>query len=182
MGIDSWAGSWVVTRFPQASHWRRRRRLSQSSDSRESMTAVSSALQYGHFMGVLAGDDALRAGGLPQAVHRMATAQPGHFGRHALEGLLVLRRVQHVGDEIAEVLRLGEAKTARRHRRRADADSAGDEGLLRIVRDGVLVYRDVRLAQRIFRVPARDVPGTQVDEEHVALGAPGHDAQPARGK
>ena len=71
------------------------------------MTAVSSALQYGHFMGVLAGNDALRAGGLPHAVHRMATAQPGHFGRHALEGLPVLRRVQHIGDEIGEVLRLG---------------------------------------------------------------------------
>src|SRR5258705_9255321 len=94
------------------------------------MTAVSSALQYGHFMGVLAGDDALRAGGLPQAVHRMATAQPGHFGRHALEGLFVLRRVQHVGDEIAEVLRPLAAKTARRHRRRAVADADGADRLL----------------------------------------------------
>src|SRR5712691_2513454 len=179
MGIESSTRKYVVKRFPHASHWRRRRTLSPSSDSRESMTAVSSALQYGHFMGVLAGNDALRAGGLPHAVHRMATAQPGHFGRHALEGLVVLRRVQHIGDEIGEVLRLGEAKTARRHRRRADADAAGDERLLRIVRDGVLVYRDVRLAQRVFRVLARDVPGTQVEQEHMALGAPGHDAQPA---
>src|SRR6266852_9778565 len=113
------------------------------------MTAVSSALQYGHFIGVLDGSDALRAGRLPRSVHGMMAAQPAHFGRDALKGLLVLRRIQHVGDEVAEVLRLGEAKAARRHRRRADADAAGDERLLRVVRDGVLVYRDVRLAQRV---------------------------------
>src|SRR5258708_25154276 len=128
MGIESWTRSWVVRRFPHASHWRRRRPLSPSRDSRESITAVSSALQYGHFIGVLAGSDA-RAGGLPHAVHRMATAQPRHFGRHALEGLLVLRRVQHIGDEISQVLRLGAPKTTRRHPRRAGAGPAGDERL-----------------------------------------------------
>src|SRR5882672_7111223 len=126
MGIESSTRSYVVKRFPHASHWRRRRTLSPSSDSRESMTAVSSALQYGHFIGVLDGSDALRAGGLPHAVHRMAAAQPGHFGRHALEGLLVLRSVQHVGYEIAQALGLGLAKAPRRHRRRADADAARD--------------------------------------------------------
>jgi len=41
IGIESSTRSYVVKRFPHASHWRRRRTLSPSSDSRESMTAVS---------------------------------------------------------------------------------------------------------------------------------------------
>jgi hypothetical protein len=45
IGMESSTRSYVVKRFPQDSHWRLRRVLSPSSDSRESMTAVSSALQ-----------------------------------------------------------------------------------------------------------------------------------------
>ena len=47
------------------------------------------------------------------------------------------------------------AEAARGHRRRADADAAGDRRLLRIVRDRVLVDRDVRAAERRLRRPCR---------------------------
>src|SRR5215467_13234735 len=120
MGIDSSTRSYVVNLFPQDSHWRRRRVLSPSSDSRESMTAVSSALQYGHFMSrPLASDrrDA-RAGFFP--VYRMPAAQLGHGGGHALPDLLVLRRLEHIGEQVAELDGFRIAETARGHRRRAD--------------------------------------------------------------
>ena len=55
----------------------------------------------------------------------------------------------------ASCLRLELAEAARGDRRAADADAGGDERLLRIVRDRVLVDRDVRLAPARPRRPCR---------------------------
>src|SRR3546814_9151053 len=56
---------------------------------------------------------------------------------------------------------------ASRHGRRADAQAGGDEGLLRVVGDGVLVDGDVGLAERGFGVLAGDVLADR-SEEHTS--------------
>src|SRR5262245_61754328 len=124
------------------------------------MTAVSSALQYGHFMS--GGCDPLRA--LGRAVYRVPPAQVRDLGADALRDLLVARRLEHVRDQAGEALGLGFAESARGHRGRADTDAARDEGLLRIVGDGVLVHRDVRAAQGLFGVLAGDALRAQVEQ------------------
>jgi hypothetical protein len=67
---------------------------------------------------------------------------PAPWRARAQHGFVV-RRVEHVGDQVGDLLGFDLGEAARRHRRRADADAGGDEGLLRIVRDAVLVDRDV---------------------------------------
>src|SRR3546814_3220743 len=64
---------------------------------------------------------------------------------------------------------------ASRHGRRADAQAGGDEGLLRVVGDGVLVDGDVGLAERGFGVLAGDVLADHVDQHQVILGAAADD-------
>jgi hypothetical protein len=102
-----------------------------------------------------------------------------HFAAHARQHGFVVRGIEHVGDQVGDLLGLDLGEAARGHRRRADADAAGDEGLLRIVRDRVLVDGDVGAAQDRFGFLAGDVLGLQVDQEDVRLGAAGNDAQAA---
>src|SRR5690606_17069647 len=56
---------------------------------------------------------------------------------------------------------------------------AGDKWLFWVVRNGVLVDRDVSLAQCFFSHFTGDALGTQVHQHDVAFGATGHDAQTA---
>src|SRR5690606_2066329 len=58
-------------------------------------------------------------------------------------------------------------------------DAARDEGLLGVVRNGVLVDGDVCLAQRNFGILAGNALGAQVDQHDVAFGAAGDDPQTA---
>ena len=74
-------------------------------------------------------------------------------------------RVQHVGDQMREFFCFQFLETARGHRRAADAYARCDERFLRIVRDCVLVHRDVRATQRCFGILAGDVFGLQIDQE-----------------
>ena len=75
--------------------------------------------------------------------------------------------------------RLGLGEAARGHRRRAQADAARDHRLFRVVRDGVLVDRDVRLAEHRLGFLAGDALGAQIHQHHVAFGAAADDAQAA---
>ena len=70
-------------------------------------------------------------------------------------------------------------KTACRHGGRTDADTGSDHRLLRIIRDAVLVHRDMGATQCRFSFLAGDVLGAQVNQEDVAFGATGNDAQAA---
>src|SRR5690606_19286016 len=47
--------------------------------------------------------------------------------------------IEDLADQAPDLLELGNAEAARRRRRRAEADAGGDEWLLRIVGDAVLV-------------------------------------------
>src|SRR6266853_2025011 len=124
--------------------------------------------------------DALPAARLRRAVYREAAAQFGHFHRHALDDFIVVRSVKNVRDELAEMRGFGLPTAARSHGRRADADAARHERLLGIVRYRVLVDRDVRPAERVLGVAARDVLRAKVDQQHVAVRAARNDAHPAR--
>ena len=76
-------------------------------------------------------------------------------GPHLCDNRFVVRRFEHVGDQMGDRLGLDFREAARGHRRRADADAAGDERLLRIVGDGVLVDRDVGACRARPRLPCR---------------------------
>src|SRR5574340_117118 len=108
-------------------------------------------------------------------VDRKLRRQLRHFAPHPRDHRLVVRCVEHVGDQVGELLGFDFLEAARGHRRGADADAAGDEGLLRVVRDGILVDRDVGAAQERLGFLAGKVLGAQVDQEDVALGAAGDD-------
>ena len=64
----------------------------------------------------------------------------------------------------------------------ADAHTAGDHGLFRIVRYGVLVDGHVGAAQHGLGFLAGDALGAQVDQHDVAFGATADDAQTALGQ
>ena len=51
--------------------------------------------------------------GLAAAVDGKPVAQRLRFSEHALSHRLVLRRIEHVGDQVSEVLGFGEAEAAR---------------------------------------------------------------------
>src|SRR5690606_34320367 len=104
-----------------------------------------------------------------------AFAHAGNVGR-------IARIVQDVSDEVGRENGLGLAKTASRHGWRTQADAAGDKGLFRIVRNGVLVGGDVRFAQRRFSILARNAFGPQVYQHDVAFGTARNDAQTALGQ
>src|SRR6185295_17254395 len=71
-------------------------------------------------------------------------AQRPRPGSRPLDHLLVLRRIEHVRDQVGELARFREAESAGGDRRRTEPDAARDRRLLRIVGDRILVDRDVR--------------------------------------
>src|SRR4051794_5103644 len=113
------------------------------------------------------------------AIHRKLGAQTFDFSRDARNELIVRRRLEHVGHQVGDELRLELGHTARRHRRRTDADSARDERLLRIARNRVLVDREVSASERCFRLATRDVLAPEVDKEQMAVGTAGDDSKTA---
>src|SRR6478735_11692042 len=125
--------------------------LSPSSDTRVSRTCVSSCWQKGHFMarapeatGVVGVMPSIRAAcrllqprTAPSCcclagVDRESVGQLLHFGLDAVDGRSVVRIVEHVGDQVADLDRFGLAETAGGHGRAAEADAGGDERFFRI--------------------------------------------------
>src|SRR6185295_18829867 len=88
-GRRSSAVSYVVNRFPQSVHRRRRRMQSPSSPTLESTTCVSDEPQKGHFIS------------LP--VNRKFRRQRFHLALDALNHALIVRRIQEISDQIGEL-------------------------------------------------------------------------------
>src|SRR5690606_35388943 len=84
---------------------------------------------------------------------------------------LVAQGFEHVGDHVADFLKLRDTETARRTGRRADADAAGLDRRQRVERNAVLVAGDRAALERLVGVAARDAERTQVDEREVGVGS-----------
>src|SRR5690606_38162120 len=77
------------------------------------------------------------------AIHRELPALLRDGFAHARQHRLVPGRVEHVADPAGQRHAIVFLVAARSHRRGADAQAGGDEGLLRVVRHRILVDRDV---------------------------------------
>src|SRR5690606_18009652 len=97
------------------------------------------------------------------AIDRKARGKLVHAFAHLGDVGRIARIVEHVSNQVGSELGLGLAETACRYGRRAKTYSTGNEGLLGIVGNGVLVDRDVRLAQGGFSVFTREPFRTQVN-------------------
>src|SRR5262245_33565052 len=169
-GITSSAVSKVVKRSPQERHSRRRRIWWPSPASRESVTFVSSWLQNGQC-----------TSGAPanSRVDGMAPAERDHRIAHAPDRGVVAHRVEDVGDQAADLARLVETEAARRDGGRPDPEAARHEWRARVVRHGILVHRDVRMAERRVGVLAGIGLADEIQQEQVIVRAAGYDAEPA---
>src|SRR6478736_3044680 len=77
------------------------------------------------------------------AIHRESLGQFLDFSLHALDGRCIMRIVENVSDQVTDFDGFGFLETTRGHCWRTETDAGGDEWLLRIVRDGVLVASHV---------------------------------------
>ena len=84
-------------------------------------------------------------------------------------------RVEHIGNHIRQLFRFEFLEAAGCHGGGAYANTAGDEGLLGIVRYGIFVDGDMRQLQRFGGLLASDILAAQVDQKHVAVRASGDD-------
>src|SRR5690606_27649740 len=90
-----------------------------------------------------------------------------------------VRVVQYISNQVRRQFRFGFFKAASGHGRSTQTHAAGDKWLFWVVRNGVLVDRDVSLAQCFFSHFTGDALGTQVYQHDVAFSATGHDTQTA---
>src|SRR5690606_35386539 len=93
----------------------------------------------------------------------------------AAQDRLVFGRVEDVADPVGEPGAVVFGVAAGGHRRGADAQARGDEGLLRVVGHRVLVDRDVGLAEGFLGGLAGHALADHVDQHQVVLGAGGDD-------
>ena len=80
-------------------------------------------------------------------------------------------------DVLSDLLHLLNAQASCSNSRSTDTDTAGHEGLLRIVVDSVLVNSDVDLVQSVLQLLAGDVEGTQVDQHQVVISTAGNEVK-----
>ena len=171
----SWTRSKVVNRPPQSGQTRRRRIAVLSSDGRESFTCVSAIAAIGTAHGRLPPASSL--------IDREAVGERPHLLLHRRldqrrRAVRRLRhRVEHLGDQLADLLELGDAEAARRAGRRAEPDAGGDERLLRIVGHAVLVAGEAGADERLLRDVALEPLRPQVDQHQVVVGAAGDDVE-----
>src|SRR5215212_10609177 len=141
----------VVKRKLQVRQTRRRRIAAESSVGRESLTWVSSDPQLGQR--ILPPQRRPEWRNARLLIDREPGEQRLHLLPHRSLGRLVglralgRKRVEHLGDQFANMLELGHAKAAAGAGRRAEPDAGRDHWLLRIERDAVLVAGDVGPAE-----------------------------------
>src|SRR5713226_4312554 len=170
----------VVKRKLQARHTRRRRMTLESSVGRESFTWVSRLPQFGQRMAVPC---CYRTSAL---VDRKPGKEPLHlvphggFGEGILLDALLREHVEHLDDQLADLLELGDAEAAGGAGRRSQADAGSHRGLLRIERNAVLVAGDVGAAERQLRDLAGQAHGPQIDQHQVRIGSAGDDVEALR--
>src|SRR5262249_5392852 len=160
----------VVNRKLQARHTRRRRMTEESSVGRESFTWVSRLPQLGQRMALSYPGAArvtvlccrraaqFRTTGTPSpVVDRKAADELLHLlAHHGFDERLLLhaflrKNVEHLDDQLAHLLELGNAEAAGRARGRAQANARGHCRLLRVERDAVLVAGDMGATERGLR-------------------------------
>ena len=86
----------------------------------------------------------LRSAGIePEVVVTRGTATESVHRGHGL----VVRRIEHIGHQVSDLLRLDLGETARCHCRRTDANPRRHHRLLRIIRNRILIDGDMRTPQ-----------------------------------
>src|SRR6185295_2846387 len=113
---------------------------------------------------------------LSWTIYGVSTAQFGHRRAGFLDRCFAAAGVEHVGDPVGDLFELALLEAARRAGRGADADAAGHHRRPRVVRHGILVDRDVRLAERGVGIFPGDVLVGQIEQEEMIVGAAAHDA------
>src|SRR5207245_11312838 len=108
---------------------------------------------------------------------REATGEVEALGSDLLRDGPVALRLEDASDERPNTLHLRFLHPASRDGWRSDADPGRDAGLLRVVRDRVLVHRDPDRVERLFGLLAGEVQRTYVDEHEMVVGAPRDDAK-----
>src|SRR6266567_5820987 len=104
----------------------------------------------------------------------------GTFGYRILLNALVRERVEHLHDQLAHLLELGDAETAARPGGSAEAHPRRDRRLLRIERNAVLVAGDAGASKRQFGHFAGQPLGPQVNQHEMGIGAAGDDIETSR--
>src|SRR6478609_4813078 len=115
-------------------------------------------------------------------IHRMAAGEDCDLGAHSREVGFVARALDHVRDQVCSDDRFLHLEAASRHGRGSESDAGGNERLLRVVRDPVLVAGDVRSSQGRLGLLPRQRLWTKIYEHEVALGTTGNDPEPALGQ
>src|SRR5262249_42834907 len=116
-------------------------------------------------------------------VDRESADQTFHLFGYPLFGLDVLfkaaarERVEHFGDQAANLSEFGDAETAGRAGRRAEPHARGDRGLFRIEWNAVLIAGDAGAPERRFRDPAGQALLAQIDQHEMRIGAAGNDIE-----
>ena len=119
-----------------------------------------------------------RPAGFAGAYSGKAEVSSSTSALHPAERRLV-RMGEGAVDQLGDAHHLRRAHAARGERRRAEADAAGDERRLRVVRDGVLVDRDAGLVERLLGDLAGEALGPEVDQHQVVVGAARDDGEAA---
>src|SRR5690606_41676353 len=90
-------------------------------------------------------------------VHRVFSAQVEDLSAHALQQHFVFEVFEDVADPAGNLARLLDTEAAGGDRRRAETQAAGNEWRARVVRHGVLVHGDVRIAESGIGILTGDV-------------------------
>src|SRR5690606_34421774 len=100
--------------------------------------------------------------GLLGGVNGQLGSQLVYTATNVRQNGFVVRVVQYISNQVRRQFRFGFFKAASGHGRSTQTHAAGDKWLLGVVRNGVLVDRDVSLAQCFFSHFTGDALGTQV--------------------
>ena len=146
-------------------------RARTSSANCSSFTRATAPMQLGR-----AAPDA--AGGFRRGVQREGGGQLLDLRLDPRQRSLV-RVGERAVDQLGHPHHFGRAHAARRERRCAEPDAAGDERRLRIVGNGVLVHRDAGLVEHLLGDLPGEVLGPEIDQHQVGVGAAGHDGEAA---
>src|SRR3954451_21949275 len=164
----------VVKRKLQVTQTRRRRITEESSVGRESFTCVARLLQLGQRIRRLLLVDREAVG------ERLHLLLHGRLDQWRAAVRCLGDRVQHLGDEVADLLEFGDAEAAGGRRGGAEPQARGDERLLGVGRDAVLVGGDGGADQRLLGNIALQALRPKVDQHQMVIGAAGDDVEALR--
>src|SRR5450759_4938726 len=103
---------------------------------------------------LLSPDATVPGGILELGIERVLREQIGDLLLDVSETRRVVTIEDSLRDQASDRVRFAFREAASGHRRRADADTAGDERAFRVVGDGVLVGCDAHFLEQVLRVLA----------------------------